>query len=141
MANPATVALLLLDRCESLIIGTPRLEVAMPDVKFTPPVDERGDPLPYLRVSFFSNAPAWEGLADGRMDMGLLQITVVWPERAGIIRQREVAQVVMSAFPKGHVLHGHDGTRVKFNRAPWAASPLLGDKSTETPITISWTAA
>lgn len=134
MADPAIVAGLLLARCETLNVGTPKMPVAMPDVAFIPPTDDR-----YLRVDLFSNAPFWEGLTSGRIDQGLLQVTVVWPKGKGLIVQRRAAQQVMEHFAKGLKLFG-PATRVSINREPWAASPLPGDVSTETPVTISWTA-
>lgn len=135
MANPATVARVILDYCDGLIIGAPPLPLAMPDVAFTPPADGK-----YLRVDLFTNAPFWQGLTSGRLDQGLLQIVIVWPEGEGIIKHREIVAEVYAAFPKGLTLHGA-ATRVKFNREPWAASAIQGGVSTDTPITISWTAS
>ncbi len=135
MADPAVVAGLLLARCETLNVGTPKLPVAMPDVAFTPPTSG-----PYLRVDLFRNAPFWEGLASGRVDQGLLQVTLIWPKGRGLIVQAKAVKQIIDHFTKGLALHGTD-TRVKINREPWAASPIMGDVSTETPITISWTAS
>ncbi len=140
MADPAVVAGLLLARCETLNVGTPKLPVAMPDVTFIPPKDTSGNPAPYLRIDLFSNAPFWEGLASGRIDQGLLQVTIVWPKGKGLIVQRRAAKQVMDHFAKDLKLFG-PATRVTINREPWAASPIKGDISTETPITISWTAS
>lgn len=139
MADPAIVAELLLARCETLNVGAPKMPVAMPDVTFAPPVDSKGSPAPYLRVDLFSNAPFWEGLSSGRIDQGLLQIAVVWPKGKGLIVQRHAAKQVMDHFAKGLKLFG-PATRVSINREPWAAAPIKGDVSTETPVTISWTA-
>lgn len=135
MADPAIVAGLLLARCETLNVGTPKMPVAMPDVAFTPPIDGR-----YLRVDLFSNAPFWEGLASGRIDQGLLQVTVVWPKGKGLIVQARAVGQVMAHFQKGLKLFG-PATRVSINREPWDATPIKGDVFTETPITISWTAS
>lgn len=135
MADPAVVAALLLARCETLNVGTPKMPVSMPDVAFTPPADGR-----YLRVDLFTNAPFWEGLASGRVDQGLLQVTVVWPKGKGLIVQRRAAKEVMDHFAKGLKLFGL-ATCVTIHREPWAASPIKGDVSTETPVTISWTAS
>lgn len=135
MADPAVVAELILARAASLSVGSPALPIAMPDVPFTPPTNGK-----YLRVSLFSNAPAWEGLASGRMDQGLLQVSVVWPKGKGLIKAREAAAKVMEHFPKGLTLSG-DGVRVKINRQPWAASPIPDDIETLTPVTIPWVAS
>lgn len=134
MADPAIVAQLLLTRCEALNVGTPRLPVAMPDLTFTPPTDRR-----YLRIDLFDNQPAWQGLASGRIDQGLLQIMIVWPKGKGVIAHRRAAKQVMEHFAKGTRLFG-PATRVTVNREPVLASPIMGDVSTETPVTIFWTA-
>ena len=134
MAAPAIVAQLLLTRCEALNVGTPRLPVAMPDLTFTPPTDRR-----YLRIDLFDNQPAWQGLASGRIDQGLLQIMIVWPKGKGVIAHRRAAKQVMEHFAKGTRLFG-PATRVTVNREPVLASPIMGDVSTETPVTIFWTA-
>ena len=138
MADPAVVAGLLLARCETLNVGTPKLPVAMPDVTFDPKKDAPDGR--YLRVDLFTNTPFWEGLTSGRIDQGLLQVTVVWPKGKGLIVQARAVGQVMAHFHKGLKLFG-PGTRVTINREPWAASPIKGNVSTETPVTISWTAS
>lgn len=135
MADPAVVATLLLERCATLSVGSPVLPVAMPEMTFTPPSDGR-----YLRVDLFSNAPFWEGLASGRIDQGLLQVTVVWPRLKGLIAPARAAAEVMAHFPKGLRLHG-SGVTVKINREPWAASPITEPDKSSTPVTVSWTAS
>lgn len=135
MADPAVVAGLLLARCALMETEGPTLPVAMPDVAFPPPADGR-----YLRVDLFSNAPFWEGLTSGRVDQGLLQVTVVWPKLKGVVAHRQAAAQVMAHFPKGLKLFG-PATRVTVSREPWAASPILEDTETLTPITVSWTAS
>lgn len=139
MADPAVIAELLLARAALMATQGPALPVAMPDVAFQPPVDGQGGTLPYLRIDLFSNAPFWEGLASGRIDQGLLQVTVVWPEGEGIVVGRRAAADVMAHFPKGLRLFG-PATRVSINKEPWAASPITEESETLTPITISWTA-
>ncbi|WP_420478233.1 phage tail terminator-like protein [Brevundimonas sp. FT23028] len=134
MPDPAEVAKLLLARCAILSVGSPVLPVAMPDVPFPPPSDGK-----YLRVSLFNNAPAWEGMNSGRMDQGLLQVTVVWPKGKGVIKAREVAADVMAHFPKGLKLV-NAGAKVRINREPWAGSPILDDNASLVAITIPWVA-
>lgn len=134
MANPADVARLILGHCESLLLS-PDLPIAWPDVAFTPPADGK-----YLRVDFLPNRPAWEGINAGRLDQGLLQITIIWPRHTGIITSREIAAVIMEHFRKGSKLTGL-GVVVRFNREPWAAAPILEDSRTLTPITIPWVAS
>ena len=138
MADPAAVARLLLARCEAMSIGSPVLPIAMPDVAFDPGVkapDGR-----YLRVDLFNNAPLWDGLSIGRIDQGLLQVTVIWPKGKGTIKPLEAAAAVEAHFHKGLTLYG-PGLRVKVNRSPWTASPLFEDSRTLIPVTIPWVAS
>lgn len=135
MALAADVATALLARAGTLTHGSPVMKKAMPDVSFTP---EAGKP--YFRADLFRNAPFWQGLNTGKIDQGLMQITVVWPEGKGIIKASAAADAVMAHFPKGLKLF--NGTAcVRISGEPWASSPLMGDATTETPITIPWKAA
>lgn len=134
MADPAAVAAALLARCSTLSVGSPALPVAYPDVDFTPPASGK-----YLEARFLPNRPAYEGLSSGRMDQGLLQINVVWPRKQGVIKPNAAAAEVMAHFPKGLRLQG-SGVRVKIDREPWAAAPLIEDDKTVIPVTVSWTA-
>ena len=131
MSDPALIASGLLSRAATLSVGSPALPISYPDVAFTPPADGK-----YLEVSIFYNRPAWEGLAAGRMDQGLLQVTVVGPKGQGIPALMRLASDVIDHFPKGLSLTGG----VKISRQPYAASPLLDDADTRVPVTIGWTA-
>lgn len=124
------IATALMQHVGDLEIGSPALPIAYPDVAFTPPADGK-----YLAVQFLANAPAWEGLSEGRRDQGLLQVTVVWPKGLGVIRALDAAQDVIAHFPKGLVLSG-----VKITGQPYAGSPLLDDADTRVPVTIPWAA-
>lgn len=135
MADPAVVATLLLGRCSTLSVGMPKLPVAMPEMTFTPPADGR-----YLRIDPFTNRPFWEGLSSGRIDQGLLQITVVWPRLKGLIAPNRAVAEVLAHFPKGLRLRG-SGVTVKINREPWAASPITEPDKSSTPVTVSWVAS
>lgn len=135
MANPVVVAGLLMGRCEEMTSANPGLPVAYPDAPFTPPTDGR-----YLRADLFTNAPFWEGLSSGRIDQGLLQITVVWPRNTGALAIREAVADVMAHFPKGLLLVAA-AARVRVNREPWPASPIIEDDKTSIPITVSWVAS
>jgi hypothetical protein len=134
MATAAEVAKALLSRADSLAYGSPVMRKAMPDVTFTP---EAGKP--YFRVDHFPNAPFWSGLKTGRIDQGLLQITVVWPKGKGIVQASAAVDAVKAHFPKALLLT-EGSARVKLGE-PWHASPLPGDAWTETPVTIPWTAS
>jgi len=134
MADPAVVAQLILEHAEAMVIGSPALPIAYPDVTFIPPTDGK-----YLRLDLFNNEPFWQGLSSGRIDQGLMQVMVVWPRAEGRIKPAEVAALVMEHWAKLTVLQG-SGVRVKVNREPYVSSPILSDHETETPITIPWNA-
>lgn len=131
MASPDLIASALLARCATLAIGSPALPIAYPDVTFTPPADGK-----YVEVALFFNRPAWEGVASGKMDQGLLQITVVWPRNGGVIKPMEAVAEVMAHFPKALTLTNG----VTVSAEPYAASPIIEDNETRCPVTIPWTA-
>lgn len=134
MADPAEIAEALLARCATLSVGSPALPVSYPDVPFAPPADGK-----YLAVSYFTNRPAWEGLAAGRMDQGLLQVSVVWPRHLGVVKPSQAVAEVMAHFAKGTVLSSGN-TKVTIDRQPWPASPLIEADKTTIPVTIQWNA-
>lgn len=131
MASPDQIADALLARCETLSVGSPPLPIAMPEVGFVSPADGK-----YLDVRDFKNDPAWLGLSGGKLDQGLLQVTVVWPPRQGIIKPKAAAAAVMAHFPFGMRL-GHG---VKISGEPRDTSPLSDDSEVRVPVTIPWTA-
>lgn len=132
MSDPALIASTLLARCATFSVGSPALPIAYPDVPFTPPASGK-----YLEVSIFYNRPAWEGLRSGRMDQGLLQVTVVWPKGQGTPGPMRHAADVINHFAKGLALT--NGVRI--SRQPYAASPLLDASDSRVPVTIPWIAA
>lgn len=115
------------------------LPVAWPEVIYTPEAGPGGQFKPFMRVELFSNRPAWEGLAAGRLDQGILQLTLVWPPGAGIVQPTSVAGQVLANFPQGMRLDAQD-VRVKVTSAPWIASPITETDRASYPITINWTA-
>jgi len=134
MADVDDIADALLARCATLAVGSPALTIAMPEVSFTPPASGK-----YLDVAIFYNRPAWEGVASGRLDQGLLQVTVVWPKGQGVVKPMEAAQTVMAHFAKGLTLQS--GTaNVKITAAPYATSPLIDEFDVRVPVTIGWKA-
>lgn len=121
-------------RVKTLVVGSPALPIAWPEVAFSPPASGK-----YLRIDDFPNRPAWEGISSGRLDQGLLQIMVVWPKNQGLIAPRQIAAQVIAHFPKGLAMFS-GSTRVRVSREAWASSDLKDDKSVLIPITIPWTA-
>lgn len=134
MILAADVVKALLDRAGTLSYSSPVMKKAMPDVTFSP---ETGKP--YFRVDHLPNRPFWAGLSSGRIDQGLLQITVVWPKGLGIVKASAAVDAVKAHFPKKLKLTQGTAT-VKIGEA-WHAAPLQDDAWTETPVTIPWTAS
>lgn len=130
MADVDAIAAALLARVATLNIASPDRPIAYPDVAFTPPADGK-----YVEARIFYNRPAYEGLKSGRLDQGLLQITVVWPKDQGIAPMSDV-QAVIDHFPKGLTLTG----AVRVSGQPYATTPLLDGSDTRIPITIPWAA-
>lgn len=139
MSKASEIPDALLTHLGTLEIGSPALPIAMPDVSFDPPTDDDGGLLPYLEAGYFRNAPAWEGLAEGVLDQGLLVVSVVWPKGRGVVRMNEAAQQVADHFPKGLQLASGE-TRVKIYREPVIASPLNEGDKTIVAVSISWVA-
>jgi hypothetical protein len=124
----------LFSRAATIDTGSPALPIAYPEVEFDPPADGK-----YLAVSAFPNRPAAEGLTTGRVDQGLLQVTVVWPKDQGLIAPAGIAQAVIDHFPNGLALQS-GSTRVKISGQPWAAAPITDTDRVSIPISIPWTA-
>lgn len=126
------IYLALMGRVETLSIGSPALPIAYPETteSYSPPADGR-----YLDVTDFPNAPFWQGMTDGRIDQGLLQVTVVWPQNAGLVAPKAAADQVIAHFPKGLRLGA-----LKITGEPWQAAPLIGEHDVRIPITIPWKA-
>ncbi len=134
--KPAQIFDALMTKVGTLSTGSPTLPVAYPDVGFDPAVSAPAGK--YLEVTYFPNAPAWEGLSAGALVQGLLQITVVWPRGKGHVLPLQIAETIKTHFAKGTVLVSGT-TKVKVTREPVVASPIIEDHDTRIPVTISWT--
>lgn len=135
MSAYADIQQALFDRVASLALN-PALPVAWPEHASGFKAPSTGK---YLRVDFFSNRPRWEGMASGRVDQGLLQITVVWPKAKGLIAPSQIADAIIAHFPLAHVMR-HGSASVKVSGQPWAASPISEDKQALVPVTVPWMA-
>lgn len=118
----------LMGRTGQISSGSPSLPISWPEKEFTTPDDGR-----YLEVIIFPNRPSFEGLASGRVDQGLLQISVVWPKGEGVIAAMEIADEVAAQFYMGSRFG-----RIKVYRQPWISTPLSEDDRVKIPITIPW---
>lgn len=123
----------LLARAESLAVLSPALPIvfAEPGADYDPPSGGQ-----YLLVVNYPNRPAWEGVASGVMDQGLLMVTLVSPKNQGEIGALEAVQEVKDHFPKGHVM-ASGATTVKVAREPWH-TVIRETHEVRFPITIPW---
>lgn len=115
------------------------LDAAWPEVAYAPAVGAAGQIKPYLKVDLLPNRPAWEGIASGRLDQGILQLTLVWPPGAGLLQPGIYVGQIIANFPKGLRLSAQD-VSVKVTAETWAAAPITEPDRAMHPITISWTA-
>lgn len=140
IGKPAQVMDALFAHTALLETTGPMLPISFPEAKnadgtaFAPPANGK-----YLRVSIFPNLPKWEGLANGLMDQGLLQISVVWPKLEGLIAPANVVGQIKDHFDKQTVLVS-GSTRVKVSNEPWHSPPLTEATDIAIPVTIPWTA-
>jgi len=142
MQTHADITLALLKRAAELAVADPvaggNLAITMPDV--IPPWGAGDAPDRYLSISLFDNRPAWEAIGPGKLDQGLMQISVVWPRNNGPIEIRTAVQAVLDHFPKALLMR--QGTAcVKVSGEPWAASALVEESQTMIPVTVPWVAS
>lgn len=134
--KPAQIIDALLARLQALTLD-PELPVAWPDVEFDPETDAPDGK--WLAVSFFPNRPAWEGVSSGKIDQGLLQITLVWPKGEGQIAPLQIIATVMGQFAKSLELVSGT-TKVKVSAEPWVSPAITDNDRTSYPITVPWKA-
>lgn len=136
--KPLLIPQALLDHAEGVALALD-MPVAWPKIHYEPETGEDGQIKPYLRIDYLPNGLRWEGLASGRIDQGLFQITVVWPPNCGILAPTYVIGQILSAFAKDTRLKSDDVT-VKIDREPYDAAPISDVDKENYPITISWVA-
>jgi hypothetical protein len=134
----AVIQALFFDYVTSLADGL-GIDVAWPEVTFETTTGADGQMTPYLKVDLLPNRPAWEGVASGRLDQGILQLTLNWPPGAGLLKPAIYIGQIIESFPKGFRLTG-PGVSVKISAETWAAAPITEPDRAMHPITITWTA-
>lgn len=112
------------------------LPPAIGDNNFEPPVDGNGMILPYLRFDFMNNAPFWEGIRTGRLDQGMMQITLTMPRPHLVATALGLVDDIITLYPKAVRLPG--AGRVKVQSSPWVASPIVEGDRTYYPVTVPW---
>lgn len=111
------------------------LPAAIDDESFTPPFVDGNLP-PFLRFDFFNNAPFWQGISDGRVDQGLLQVNVI--VSYGFDRATAYGYVdqIIALYPNAARLSAVRPLKVQGQS--WVASPIPEADRTTYPITVSW---
>lgn len=101
---------------------TPALPIALPNLDFTPPADEKWlrvteAPSPILPAALAAAGPSYLAIAPGVRDYnGTIQVDVVWPQRSGIIAAKEVAGAIAAHFRPAKAIYG-DGVKIKVIRS------------------------
>lgn len=111
------------------------LPAAIDDATFTPPFVD-GDLPPFLRFDFFNNAPFWQGITEGAVDQGLLQVNLIVSH--GFDRETAFGYVdqIIALYPKAERLPGE--RVVKVQSKTWVASAIPEPDRTTYPVTVSW---
>lgn len=110
------------------------LPIAMPNVDFTPPAGGK-----YLSAAHLPNATSQVTLGDNGFNrhIGLLQVSVVWPQNAGDIEPKEIAGQVVAHFKRGTVI-SHDGITLRIVQPPSVAPAIPDPPGYQIPVTIPY---
>lgn len=101
---------------------TPPLPIALPNLDFTPPADEKWlrvseAPSPILPAALAPAGPGYLAITPGARDYnGTIQVDVVWPQRSGITAPKEIAGAITAHFSPAKAIYG-DGVKVKVIRS------------------------
>lgn len=120
----------------ALLTLTPVLPVAWPNVTFAPPSTKK-----YLRVQYVPNITNRRFVnSDGQHEhVGLLQVSVHWPQGAGEAAPREIAGKIVDHFPADLRL-AFDGGYARITQAPTVADLIVEDAQVQIPVLIQWSA-
>lgn len=123
-----------------------KVALASPNVAFTPPIAvadgqgfKKGDRLPYLVASYMPNTADVFGYEyDSDVDyQGMLQVSVFWPARAGIVKPLQVAAQIVAAFKPGTKIDA-SGLRIRIDQQPTVAPALTESDLVQIPVTVRW---
>lgn len=140
--NSAEILAALLEYADTMAVGSPALPIAFPEHaengrSFDPATDAPDGK--YLEVRVFLNRHAWEGVTNGVLRQGLLQVEVVLPRNLGLIAPALLADEVAAHWAKNTVLFS-GSTRVSIDREPQVHTALPEGSEVRVPISIPWTA-
>jgi hypothetical protein len=117
------------------------LPIAMPNTDFTPPRSGKNR-LPYLDASYMPNGAQLDSLGFDQEDeslQGLLQVSVYWPARAGLVKPSQAAGAVVAWFPAGTSLD-EGGFSVYVDRRPDTGPAIYESDLVQLPVTVRWRA-
>lgn len=135
-SEDAIILSTLLDHLGTLVLS-PALPIAQPGVQFPP----AGQTLPknYLAVTFLPNKTERLTLGDEpQLKNGMLQISVFWGAKEGLIKPLDVAGRIISHFNNARFVSS--GVRIAIVGEPWSAPPIQTVDRTNTPVTIDYRA-
>jgi hypothetical protein len=129
----AIVEGLLLARVLEMATQGPRLPVSVPEDKtFTRPGNGK-----YIEAINLRNAPAWSGLAGGKVRQGIFSLILHWPRGAGTIHSMNAAGLVADHFPVGTDMETN-GVRVSIYQEPDIGSEIPGTTDLQLVISVSY---
>lgn len=111
---------------------SPELEVAYPDLPFTPP-----DAGAWLEIVTSWNEGENYGWSDDgpTVEMGFFRVIVCYRSGVGIVAAQTIAEAVRSAIPKGTEFGG-----ARAYRKPSISGRIQDDDKSMVPVTVWWRA-
>jgi hypothetical protein len=137
MADEATIANLLMTRLGTLPAQTPAVDIAFPDLPFTPTLGKT-----YLEARFLPNRNVNYGLGDEgpTQHLGLFQVTVCHAPGRGAIGPLTIAGAIVEHFYKGLRLWSGN-VAVKVYEKPSVGPSIQDADRVRYPVTVRYTAS
>lgn len=93
---------------------------------------------PYVEVRNFLSPTTTLFVNGGRkVYTGILQATLVWPSKAGIVEAVEITDRIVDHFKQATIIDG-DGVRIKIIRQPDQATPTGDGAWLRCPVSITY---
>lgn len=123
----------LMKRAQPLTVSL-ALPVAWPNVSFSPPADNK-----YLRIQHIPNVTERQEItSDGpHRYLGILQISVFWPQGAGETEPREIAGQIIAHFPADLILV-EDDVEVRISKRPEATGLLQEESVSQIAVSVEF---
>lgn len=135
-SEEARIKALLFARLAALTGPGAALPVAWPNVSHTPGVDGK-----FLRADFITGRVdrICIGSNEKHRQLGLLQVSVMWPLNKGTDDPTDIAGDVRALYPADLVLSDAD-VRVRVIKRPAVAAPIVEEQRVMIPVTVEWEA-